>query len=288
MDRYDRTVVWVFGYVPVELRRHLREGLHDHVLRRSLSRLFSVGLANGVRGRAEGIGGIALAALLVLDGHRLDGRADDATLLGYNAAGCAPAVVPRPFPSCLLRFFCRLWLALLGLGEAHHVSVGKMEVAPEGDLVGVHIVRAVVEAQTRKSCEALICRRRQDLLHGWELGQIHGHAAAHVGAVQLARLQKVGGGMERRHVGGEGVVHGGVVAADGRHGRRIAGRGFHVGNALFGSRREDGVGGIILGIHMVFVQFRRGYGHAAAAILERCVWLVNGIEADGPRVDGAL
>ena len=141
---------------------------------------------------------VALATLLVLHGHRLDGCTEDAALLGDDATGATLFVfllllvllriglvhASQVFASSLHMALC---VQCLGLDKALHVSVREIEIAAQGDLIGMHVVGAVIEAQTRKGCEALIGRGRHEGIHGREGGRhVHGHGSyvgGHVGAI---------------------------------------------------------------------------------------------------------
>lgn len=186
----------------------------------------------------------------------------------------------------------------LGLDEALHVAVGEVDVATEGNLIGMHVVGAVVKAQARKSREALICGWRHEGIHSRKGrgsgGDIHGqrssdgggcsHVAVHV-AIHVARLGEVDRVGERGDLGMAGgagrvhvvdSIHGAevgrrVLCAGGRQGWRRtggggSGGGSHVGSALVVDGRVAGGGGVILGDDMVELLARRGYGHAAAAM----------------------
>ena len=100
-----------------------------------------------------------------------------------------------------------LCVQCLGLDKALHVSVREIEIAAQGDLIGMHVVGAVIEAQTREGVDALVASKVL-------LREVHGHQAG--GHAQAAHVHV------HIHVHGH-VRHVGHVHSE-THGERLRGR----------------------------------------------------------------
>ena len=258
VDGHQRTVVRILWNVAVELGRNFRKGLHDHVLWRSLRRLLLDGFAVGVGGGAVRVRGIALAALLVLDGHRLDWRVDDATLLADDTARCSSIALSLLVLVAIEQLFgglgVALCLQLVDLGQAAHVAVGEGDVATQDDLVCVHVVGAIVEAQARKGIDSLVAdgglRERDGVVERDGRGQVQ---------VVVGRSVQVRADGEGRHALRRGSSGGRAFHVD------EAGNGRGERGGSWGRRSRAVVGGMVgAGI---FAVAGRGYEHAAAAMV---------------------
>ena len=161
-------------------------------------------------------------------------------------------------------------LQLVYLGQAAHVLVGEVNVAAEDDLVGVHVVGAIVEAQAGVCIDALVA-------NGGGLGEVDeigGHGGIHVDAIGGEERGRVGEGDglvegEGEGEAGEGQVHV-VVGRRGRRGRWVLRRGSAVHVEVEG-RGGEVVEAVMMGVGMVVGEVAgRSYEHAVAAIVTQC------------------